>query len=172
MFDPAEFFDPELMQAFADVEADIIPLGEHRLKIQKISAEQITRTDGGIQKLIVIRGYNADDSSPMVVRFGLLKKDGSPNPNALRDLGRGLIEAGIKRPLPEVIKMAEFPVVTLIVKEEAYTTAQGEEKTTIKKSITKCDNQTVTPQPAKPTLAPAPEPAQSAQEEVDDDAPF
>lgn len=172
MFDPAEFFDPELMQAFADVEADIIPLGEHRLKIQKISAEQITRTDGGIQKLIVIRGYNADDSSPMVVRFGLLKKDGSPNPNALRDLGRGLIEAGIKRPLPEVIQMTEFPVVTLVVKEEAYTSAQGEEKTTVKKSITKCDNQESAPAPAPAKVAAPVVETEPLQEGAEDETPF
>ena len=173
MFDPAEFFDPELMQAISDAEADIIPLGEHRFKIQQITAEEVV-TQHGTQKMIIMRGYNADESSPMVVRFGLLKQDGKPNPNALRDLGRGLIEAGIKRPLPEIIKMTEFPVVTLVVKEETYTNKQNEEKTTIKKSITKCENQTCASPPAKPTVAPAaaPEPAQAAQEEVDDDSPF
>jgi hypothetical protein len=158
MFEQEDFFNDELLAAIKEAESEILPLGEHRFQVMSVRGETYNDKDGLPIKFLVMRGVYADDGGQLTARFPLLGKNGAPNPFALRDLGRGFIESGIKRSLPDICNMRpdEFPVVLLRVFEERYN-KDDKEHTVIKKSITKCQDQTKwEPPKAKPQGEPVP----------------
>ena len=174
MFDHSDetFFDDDLLGAIKEAESEILPMGEHRFKLCSVSPEVGQSRDGVPVKFLVLRGHYANDGEPLTVRFALLLKSGAPNPFALRDLGRGFIEAGIKRSMPDICQMTaeQLPVVLLKVYEEKYTT-DDIEKVTIRKGITKCEDQTsVAPVAVAPKPAAKPQPQEAVHD--DDSTPF
>lgn len=165
------FFDESMLDALHQAEAEMLPLGDYRMKIDSVSPETITSRDGTPIKSIVIRGTYADDGEPLNLRFQITMSTGEPNRFALRELGQGLIESGIKRSLPDICALTadQLPVVMLKVYEEKYTNAMNEEKTVTKKKIGKCADQSF----AKPKAMPLPPEKPQQQEEVSDErTPF
>jgi hypothetical protein len=175
MFDHSDetFFDDDLLGAIKEAESEVLPMGEHRFKLCSVTPETVQNKDGVPIKFLVLRGHYANDGEPLTVRFALLQNNGEPNRFAIRDLGRGFIEAGIKRSMPDICQMTteQFPVVMLKVYEDKRMDSDNKEKVWIKKQITKCEDQTsAAPVAVAPKPAANPQPQEAVHD--DDSTPF